>query len=66
MSKFDANSEMPYEKLVKNLEVVKARLNRPLTLSEKVFFLLSFLLFEGTHAVYAHTGTLLYRTGTFL
>jgi hypothetical protein len=37
MSKFDANSEMPYEKLVKNLEVVKARLNRPLTLSEKVF-----------------------------
>jgi aconitate hydratase len=43
MSKFDANSEMPYEKLVKNLEVVKARLNRPLTLSEKVFFLLRFL-----------------------
>jgi hypothetical protein len=36
MSKFDANSEMPYEKLVKNLEVVKGRLNRPLTLSEKV------------------------------
>ena len=36
MSKFDAKSEMPYEKLVKNLEVVKGRLNRPLTLSEKV------------------------------
>jgi hypothetical protein len=48
MSKFDANSEMPYEKLVKNLEVVEALLNRPLTLSEKVFFLLSLLLFEGT------------------
>ena len=38
MSKFDQTSEMPYEKLVKNLEVVKARLNRPLTLSEKVSF----------------------------
>jgi len=38
MSKFDQTSEMPYEKLVKNLEVVKARLNRPLTLSEKVLY----------------------------
>jgi len=29
---------MPYEKLLKNLEVVKSRLNRPLTLSEKVLY----------------------------
>jgi len=38
MSKFDQNSVMPYEKLVKNLEVVKGRLNRPLTLSEKILY----------------------------
>jgi len=38
MSKFDKGSEMPYPKLVKNLEVVRARLNRPLTLSEKVLY----------------------------
>merc|ERR1712130_1076055 len=38
MSKFDENSVMPYEKLVKNLEVVKARLARPLTLSEKILY----------------------------
>lgn len=38
MSKFDSTSEMPYEKLVKNLEIVKGRLNRPLTLSEKVLY----------------------------
>ena len=38
MSKFDQGSPMPYEKLVKNLEVVKARLARPLTLSEKILY----------------------------
>merc|ERR1711899_60480 len=38
MSKFDEGSPMPYEKLVKNLEVVKGRLNRPLTLSEKILY----------------------------
>merc|ERR1712117_958511 len=38
MSKFDKNSTMPYEKLVKNLEVVKKRLNRPMTLSEKILY----------------------------
>merc|ERR1711887_221943 len=38
MSKFDDNSVMPYEKLVKNLEVVKTRLARPLTLSEKILY----------------------------
>merc|ERR1711937_29683 len=38
MSKFDDNSPMPYEKLVKKLEVVKGRLNRPLTLSEKILY----------------------------
>ena len=38
MSKFDESSPMPYDKLVKNLEVVKGRLNRPLTLSEKILY----------------------------
>ena len=38
MSKFDATSEMPYEKLVSKLAVVKSRLGRPLTLSEKVLY----------------------------
>merc|ERR1711937_678225 len=38
MSKFDSQSSMPYEKLVANLEVVKGRLNRPLTLSEKILY----------------------------
>jgi len=38
MSKFDKNSTMPYEKLVSNLEVVKARLGRPMTLSEKILY----------------------------
>merc|ERR1711936_1263502 len=38
MSKFDKNSPLPYETLVKNLEVVKSRLGRPLTLSEKVLY----------------------------
>merc|ERR1712223_1330451 len=38
MSKFDKNSDMPYEKLVKNLEVLKKRLNRPMTLSEKILY----------------------------
>ena len=37
MSKFDKDG-MPYDKLVKNLEVVKNRLKRPLTLSEKVLY----------------------------
>jgi len=38
MSKFDQKSPMPYEKLVQNLEVVKQRLNRPMTLSEKILY----------------------------
>merc|ERR1712004_84065 len=38
MSKFDDNSPMPYEKLLKNLDVVRSRLARPLTLSEKVLY----------------------------
>lgn len=37
MSKFDVAS-LPYEKLQKNVDVVKKRLNRPLTLSEKVLY----------------------------
>ena len=38
MSKFDKTSNLPYDKLVANLDVVKKRLNRPLTLSEKVLY----------------------------
>lgn len=37
MSKFD-KSPLPYEKLTKNLEVVKKRLGRDMTLSEKVLY----------------------------
>jgi len=38
MSKFDEKSPLPYEKLVERLSVVKSRLGRPLTLSEKVLY----------------------------
>merc|ERR1711963_1202470 len=38
MSKYDQDSPLPYEKLVKNLDIVKSRLNRPLTLSEKILY----------------------------
>lgn len=38
MSKFDTTTYLPYEKLTKNLEIIKKRLNRPLTLSEKVLY----------------------------
>jgi len=38
MSKFDQSSPLPYEKLVANLEVVKQRLGRPMTLSEKILY----------------------------
>ncbi|XP_043471926.1 probable aconitate hydratase, mitochondrial [Leptopilina heterotoma] len=38
MSKFDSSNYLPYEKLDSNLQVVKKRLNRPLTLSEKVLY----------------------------
>jgi len=38
MSKFDAQSEMPYEKLLAKLNVVREKLNRPLTLSEKILY----------------------------
>jgi len=37
MSKLDPDP-LPYEKLSKNLDIVKKRLNRPLTLSEKVLY----------------------------
>ena len=40
ISKFDQKSPMRYEKLVKNLEVVKTSLNRPMTLSEKILYFL--------------------------
>ncbi|KYM85637.1 putative aconitate hydratase, mitochondrial [Atta colombica] len=38
MSKFDSTSYLPYDKLEENLKIVKKRLNRPLTLSEKVLY----------------------------
>ena len=38
MSKFDQQAYLPYDKLQANLEVVKKRLDRPLTLSEKVLY----------------------------
>ncbi|ODN05396.1 Aconitate hydratase, mitochondrial [Orchesella cincta] len=38
MSKFDEGVPLPYEKLKKNLGIVKKRLNRPMTLSEKVLY----------------------------
>lgn len=37
MSKYDPNP-LPCEKLAKTLEIVKKRLGRPLTLSEKVLY----------------------------
>lgn len=38
LSKFDTNVYLPYEKLVERLDIVKKRLNRPLTMSEKVLY----------------------------
>lgn len=38
MSKFDPDVYLPYEKLTKTLDVVKGRLNRPLSLSEKILY----------------------------
>jgi aconitate hydratase len=38
MSKFDPNSPLPYGKMRKNYEIVKKRLNRPMTLSEKILY----------------------------
>lgn len=38
MSRFDQNANLPYEKLLKNLEVVKKRIGKPLTLAEKVLY----------------------------
>lgn len=37
MSRFDTNP-LPYEKLQQNLEVVKKRIGKPLTLAEKVLY----------------------------
>ena len=38
LSKFDQNVYLPYERLQKNIETVKKRLGRPLTMSEKVLY----------------------------
>lgn len=37
MSNFD-KEPLPYEKLQQNLKAVRSRLNRPLTLSEKILY----------------------------
>ncbi|CAI8014113.1 Probable aconitate hydratase, mitochondrial [Geodia barretti] len=38
MSKFDTDKYIPYEKMSENLKIVRDRLQRPLTLSEKVVY----------------------------
>ncbi|KAG0413465.1 hypothetical protein HPB47_009387 [Ixodes persulcatus] len=38
ISKFEPDNYLPYDKLQKNLQVVRKRLNRPLTLSEKILY----------------------------
>jgi len=38
MSRFDPNHNVPYEKMRKNINIVKDRLQRPLTLSEKIVY----------------------------
>ncbi|KAL7077626.1 hypothetical protein ACQ4LE_002861 [Meloidogyne hapla] len=38
MSQHEPKTRLPYEKLATNLEVVKKRLNRPLTLAEKIVY----------------------------
>ncbi|CAD6185650.1 unnamed protein product [Caenorhabditis auriculariae] len=38
LSKFDKNSHLPYERLSKNVKIVRERLKRPLTLSEKILY----------------------------
>ncbi|MBN3293112.1 ACON protein, partial [Polypterus senegalus] len=38
MSRFEPNNFLNYEKLQKNIEIVRKRLNRPLTLSEKIVY----------------------------
>ena len=38
MSRFDQNNPINYEKMDENLKIVKDRLQRPLTLSEKVLY----------------------------
>uniref|UniRef100_A0A8L8KE20 Aconitate hydratase, mitochondrial n=1 Tax=Heligmosomoides polygyrus TaxID=6339 RepID=A0A8L8KE20_HELPZ len=38
ISKFEQDAFLPYEKLAKNVKIVQDRLNRPLTLSEKILY----------------------------
>lgn len=38
MSRYESDKYLPYEHLCKNMEIVKKRLNRPLTLSEKILY----------------------------
>lgn len=38
ISKFEPEQFLPYDKLEKNLQIIRRRLNRPLTLSEKILY----------------------------
>ncbi|XP_054722077.1 probable aconitate hydratase, mitochondrial isoform X2 [Uloborus diversus] len=38
ISKFDSSTFLPYEKLSKNLDIIRNRLGRPLTLAEKILY----------------------------
>uniref|UniRef100_A0A914GVF4 Aconitate hydratase, mitochondrial n=1 Tax=Globodera rostochiensis TaxID=31243 RepID=A0A914GVF4_GLORO len=38
MSRYEPNSQLPYEKLEANLAIIRKRLNRPLTLAEKIIY----------------------------
>ncbi|VDK44952.1 unnamed protein product [Anisakis simplex] len=38
ISRFERDHYLPYDKLEKNIEVIRKRLNRPLTLSEKILY----------------------------
>ncbi|KAL3090112.1 hypothetical protein niasHS_006564 [Heterodera schachtii] len=38
MSRYEPNSRLPYEKLDANLAIIRKRLNRPLTLAEKIIY----------------------------
>lgn len=38
MSKFDPSVPLPYSKLRKNYDVVKKRLNKPMSLAEKILY----------------------------
>ena len=38
ISKFEPDTELPYKKLIDNLQIVRKKLNRPLSLAEKILY----------------------------